>query len=93
VNAAYERTVNLIREKKELVEKVAKLLIEKETITHDDMIDTVGERPFVGDKQYLEYVSARHERQQPETKDEEKVSSDDEHDLNDTQGGLTPGLA
>merc|ERR1711935_1277997 len=57
VDAAYQRTVELIRERKEEVEKVANLLLEKETITHDDMIELIGERPFDGDAQYQEYVS------------------------------------
>jgi len=38
VGAAYERTLNLLREKKDEVEKIAHLLLEKETITHDDVV-------------------------------------------------------
>ena len=96
VDAAYERTVELIRERKEEVDKVAKLLLERETITHDDMIDLIGERPFDGDSQYQEYVSRRsqlndttEEKQDNET--HEQVGSDP-GDQNST-GGLTPGLA
>merc|ERR1712127_125660 len=43
VDAAYQRTLDL--------------LLEKETITHDDIYDTIGARPFEGDAQYNEYVS------------------------------------
>jgi AFG3 family protein len=92
VEAAYQRTVDLIRERKDMVESVAKLLIEKETITHDDMIDLIGERPFAPDKQYQEYVSARHQRQ-GEAKEEEKEESSEESELDKHDGGLTPGLA
>jgi AFG3 family protein len=92
VDAAYERTLALIKEKKEDVERVAKLLIDKETITHDDMIDLIGARPFAGDSQYNEYVSARHGLK-PE-KEEEKVAPEVAPDaLNNNEGGLTPGLA
>lgn len=64
ITNAYDRTRNLLTEHKEDVEKVAKLLLEKEVITryasvfgglntvliHDseDMISLLGKRPFVG---------------------------------------------
>jgi AFG3 family protein len=88
VDAAYQRTINLIREHKQKVDKVAKLLIEKETITHDDMIDLIGDRPFEGDKQYKEYISNRHaiNKQKKEAKDEDETPLD-------IPGVLTPGLA
>lgn len=96
VDAAYKRTVELIRERKEEVEMVAKLLIEKETITHDDVLDLIGPRPFKGDGQYEEYVSARHERKSEDKSEDkgakEKTFSDD-LDLGNNDGGLTPGLA
>ncbi len=90
VDAAYQRTINLIREHRGKVDMVAKLLLEKETITHDDMIDLIGDRPFEGDKQYKEYISNRHaiNKQKKEAKDEDA----DETPL-DNPGVLTPGLA
>jgi AFG3 family protein len=91
VDAAYQRTVALIRERKGDVERVANLLIEKETITHDDMVDLIGERPFKRDSQYEEYVSSRHQRK-PEKK-EEAESTSDEAALGNNDGSLTPGLA
>jgi AFG3 family protein len=93
VDAAYERTLALVRERKEEVEQVAQLLIAKETITHDDMIDLVGERPFKADDQYQEYVSARAQRN-PETKEEDTAKEvEEETEINDNGSGLTPGLA
>eukprot|EP00934_Nitzschia_sp_Nitz4_P008166 Nitzschia sp. Nitz4//scaffold5_size260463//237077//239735//NITZ4_001029-RA/size260463-augustus-gene-0.23-mRNA-1//1//CDS//3329555481//8156//frame0 len=88
VDAAYLKTVELIRERKDQVEAVANLLMEKETITHDDMIDLIGARPFQGDAQYQEYVSARHQSKPEPTKPAEEEEQDFHHD-----GGLTPGLA
>jgi hypothetical protein len=38
---------------------VAAMLLEKETITHDDVIDLIGPRPFKSDAQYDEFVSPR----------------------------------
>ena len=97
IDEAYERTVALIREKQTEVEKVAKLLLEKETITHDDIMDAIGARPFEGDKQYQEYVSMRkkmkEELNDKEDSKEEEVTRKDEE--SDHDGGFTPtpGLA
>jgi AFG3 family protein len=98
VDAAYQRTIELIRQHKEEVEKVAKLLLEKETITHDDMIDLIGERPFKADAQYQEYVSRRAEIKEKDNKsggvgETGVVADDDTSNVNDGGNGLTPGLA
>ena len=88
VDEAYERTVNLITEHKQDVEAVANLLLERETITHDDMVDLIGKRPFEGDPAYAEYLTSRPAA--PSAEDEEEQSSEDPED---PVGGLTPGLA
>ena len=95
VDDAYQRTLALVRERKEEVEKVANLLIERETITHDDMIDLIGARPFEGDSQYQEYVSARAYRkpEEKETESKEEKEVDDDVEVGENDGGLTPGLA
>jgi AFG3 family protein len=95
VDEAYLRTVVLIREHQADVLKVANLLMEKETITHDDIYDAIGPRPFEGDKQYQEYVSMRNKmRDETETIVEEAAdttkTSEDENDHGFTP---TPGLA
>jgi len=66
VDAAYERTLELLRERKSEVESVAKMLLEKETIVHDDVHDLVGPRPFKGDPQYEEFVR-RHRERKPDS--------------------------
>ncbi|KAI7863329.1 peptidase family M41-domain-containing protein [Spinellus fusiger] len=53
---AYTRTLNLLTEKREDVEKVAKLLLEKEVITREDVENLLGKRPFVEKTVYDEYV-------------------------------------
>jgi AFG3 family protein len=97
IDEAYQRTVALIRERKAEVEAVAKLLLEKETITHDDIYDAIGPRPFEGDKQYQEYVSMRKQvseemKQTEEPTESEEVKNEEE---SDHDGGFTPtpGLA
>ncbi|KAL3908954.1 MAG: hypothetical protein SGILL_008283, partial [Bacillariaceae sp.] len=84
VDNAYERTLELLKEHKDDVEKVAQLLLEKETITHDDVSDLVGARPFEGDSQYKELVSRRKEIN--DSKQEKESTPDGEDKLN-------PGLA
>ncbi|QCD88371.1 AFG3 family protein [Vigna unguiculata] len=46
VNKAYERTVQLIEEHKEQVTRLAELLLEKEVLHQDDLVQILGERPF-----------------------------------------------
>jgi AFG3 family protein len=94
VDEAYIRTLELIRDKKTEVEALANLLLEKETITHDDVIDAIGERPFEGNTQYNEYVSHRKataavKEAKEATKEEEKT---DEKKDDAGDDGLTPGL-
>ncbi|KAI5123569.1 hypothetical protein M0805_003387 [Coniferiporia weirii] len=43
---AYERTRDLLTKHRDDVEKVAQLLLKKEIITREDMIDILGKRPF-----------------------------------------------
>lgn len=45
---AYERTRQLLTEKKSDVERVAQRLLQKEVLTREDMIELLGKRPFVG---------------------------------------------
>ncbi|KAJ3558534.1 hypothetical protein NM688_g872 [Phlebia brevispora] len=46
VVAAHKRTTELLTTHREHVEKVAKLLLEKEVLTREDMIRLLGKRPF-----------------------------------------------
>ena len=46
VSRAYDRTHALLTEKRGEVEKVAQLLLEKEVINHEDMVQLLGARPF-----------------------------------------------
>jgi AFG3 family protein len=82
----------LIRDKKHAVETLAKLLLEKETITHDDVVDAIGSRPFIGSSIYNEFVSQKKAikelKEDKEANDKSEVK--DEEEGND---GLTPGLA
>ena len=56
IASAMERTLNLLTDKKELVEKVAIRLLEKEVLNREDMIELLGRRPFKEKSTYEEFV-------------------------------------
>ncbi|XP_028659614.1 AFG3-like protein 2 isoform X2 [Erpetoichthys calabaricus] len=56
INTAYERTHNLLKEKKPEVEKVAMRLLEKEVLDKNDMVELLGKRPFAEKSTYEEFV-------------------------------------
>ncbi|KAI8883263.1 ATP-dependent metallopeptidase Hfl [Backusella circina FSU 941] len=56
IQEAYARTVDLLTEKRGDIEKVAKLLLEKEVLTREDMENLLGKRPFEEVTVYDEYV-------------------------------------
>jgi AFG3 family protein len=93
VDEAYTNTVQLIRDKKTEVEALANLLLEKETITHDDVIDAIGERPFKGHGQYNEFVSQRKFEEATKKVDEENKEAEEESKDDKPDDGLTPNLA
>jgi len=59
VDEAYQRTLDLLRERKDEVEKVANMLLEKETIVHDDVLELIGPRPYAGNPEYDEFIRRR----------------------------------
>jgi AFG3 family protein len=94
VDEAYTNTVQLIRDKKTEVEALANLLLEKETITHDDVIEAIGERPFKHG-QYNEFVSQRKFEEATKKDDvvEEEKEAEEENKDDKPGDGLTPNLA
>ncbi|XP_047218259.1 AFG3-like protein 1 [Girardinichthys multiradiatus] len=58
VDDAFQRTLQLVVNKKEMVEKVAKRLLEKEMLDRADMVELLGPRPFQEKGLYEEYGEA-----------------------------------
>lgn len=56
VSNAYSRTRNLLSEKKKDVEKVARLLLEREAIGAEDMIGLLGKRPWGDDRNTFDHI-------------------------------------
>merc|ERR1711991_820373 len=87
------------QEKKEQVIAVAELLIEKETITHDDVAELIGARPYSAGKEYDEFVSGVSDIKNNDviTEDnEDKKSQEEEEDSSendDGSGSVVPPIA
>uniref|UniRef100_A0A4W6CB25 AAA+ ATPase domain-containing protein n=1 Tax=Lates calcarifer TaxID=8187 RepID=A0A4W6CB25_LATCA len=56
IDAAFQRTLQLVTKKKEMVDKVAKRLLEKEILDKADMLELLGPRPFHEKSSYEEFV-------------------------------------
>ncbi|XP_047481878.1 AFG3-like protein 2 [Penaeus chinensis] len=56
IDNAYQRTLDILTEKKADIEKVAKRLLEREILSRDDMIELLGPRPFKEKSTYEEFV-------------------------------------
>ncbi|XP_014857981.1 PREDICTED: AFG3-like protein 1 isoform X1 [Poecilia mexicana] len=56
VDRAYERTLQLITNKRDQVDKVGKRLLEKEVLDKADMVELLGPRPFQEKSTYEEFV-------------------------------------
>jgi AFG3 family protein len=92
VDAAYKRTLILLRSKKEEVAKVAQLLLDRETITHDNIAELIGERPFKGDSAYEEFIRRRASLTNSGSVDD-TVGKDVDNGTTETPEALSPNLA
>lgn len=54
VDKAYKRAVDIINRNRDKVEKLAKVLLEKEVIFQEDLIDIFGKRPYEDNRRKLE---------------------------------------
>lgn len=61
VDEAYIRTKNLLIERADELKKIAEILLEKEVIFQNDLIDLIGERPFDKNTTYSEFVNKQEE--------------------------------
>ena len=91
VDEAYKRTVDLITKHKDDVRKVAELLLERETINHDDVVNLIGERPFMDEEDdnsvYRQYIRSKKQVLEQQQKEQEKKNDEDDAS---SSAGLTP---
>ncbi|KAL9715925.1 AAA ATPase afg3 [Leucoagaricus gongylophorus] len=62
ISSAYERTRELLTQHKEDVHKVAQLLLSKEVITREDMIEILGKRPFASKDDMDRWLDEHHKQ-------------------------------
>lgn len=68
IEEAYKRTIDLLIDKKDQLEVLAKQLLEKEVLFQSDLVELIGERPFKTVTTYEEFT-----KDLPKNKEEEKV--------------------
>jgi len=66
VDEAYVRTKALLGERADELEKIAQILLEKEVIFQNDLVDIIGERPFSKETTYSKFVNNNNESSEPE---------------------------
>jgi AFG3 family protein len=95
VSRLYERTLQLLTEKKAEMTKVAELLLEKETITHDEIISLIGDRPFPGSEEYQQFISRKKAMKQNEAdkaKAAEPGKNEEEEEEEGDESHLQPAM-
>ncbi|XP_002741203.2 mitochondrial inner membrane m-AAA protease component AFG3L2 [Saccoglossus kowalevskii] len=88
IRSAYDRTVSLLQNHRENIEKVAQRLLNKEVLSKEDMVELLGERPFAEKSTYEQFVegtgSFEEETELPEGlqdwNKEKNVGNDDNDD-------------
>merc|ERR1719192_1356178 len=57
IEDAMERTLAVLTERKELTEQLAKVLLEKEVLEREDMVEVLGPRPWAEKTSYDDFVA------------------------------------
>ncbi|MGR3810081.1 ATP-dependent zinc metalloprotease FtsH [Jiulongibacter sp. NS-SX5] len=77
VDKAYNRTVELLTEKREELDKLAKQLLEKEILYQSDLVELIGERPFDKPTAYQEFMD---QKEVEDTSAEEVIAEANENE-------------
>jgi AFG3 family protein len=100
VSESYQRTLDLMEERRDQVEMVADHLLEYETITNADVTKLIGARPFSPGEDYEKYVNANMDwrgADSAESTDSASASEEGDADCEPTDstpaGGVTPAPA
>ena len=57
IQEAMDRTLELLKQKKELTESLAKVLLDKEVLEREDMVAVLGPRPWAEKTSYDDFVA------------------------------------
>ncbi|NVK50489.1 MAG: peptidase M41, partial [Cyclobacteriaceae bacterium] len=73
IDFAYQRTLELLRERRTELETLAQELLEKEIIFQSDLEKLIGKRPFAKETTYQAYTSGKNQPKEPKKEDKEQV--------------------
>ena len=57
IQEAMDRTLEVLREKRDLTEKLAQVLLDKEVLEREDMVEVLGPRPWAEKTSYDDFVA------------------------------------
>jgi cell division protease FtsH len=91
IHTAYERTIQLIKDKKEDIEKIAGELLLKEIIFQADIIRLIGERPFEQKNSLSEYLAHQDDTEKHDgaSDNDSGTTSQDGSEFKETRPPLT----
>lgn len=70
INESYGKCRELLEEKKEIIEKLAEVLLEKETLSLPEIVEILGPRPFPMKETLKEYLQELKDRAEVDEEDE-----------------------
>ena len=85
----YERTKEILVEKKDLIEALAEELLAKETISLPDIIRILGDRPYGLKENVKEYLEELKEREEKEKMEEKLKAENEEQDKEGSEDDKT----
>jgi len=89
IQEAYERTKNLLTEKRDLLDILAKELLKREILFQHDLVELIGDRPFEKPTEYQAFLDATKPAETPTTVAEETKPTDVTIPVEDTRGSAT----
>merc|ERR1719471_2437430 len=73
IQEAMDRTMKILNDKKDLIEKLAEVLLEKEVLEREDMVLVLGERPWAEKTSYDDFVAGAGGKDDIDNDDDEDV--------------------
>lgn len=84
IDGAYQRTLALLREKRDELELVAQELLEKEVVFQSDLVKLIGDRPFSKKTNYQAFTDAVQEIDSEIIRDNEEEATKESSTTNET---------